>query len=87
MALNEIILLERRKELAFEGHRYWDVRRWKKGDYFRQPLNRIEITLNGASYTYAVKKLEDRVYDDKMNWYPIPQSEIINTGWTQNASW
>jgi hypothetical protein len=83
----DIIMHERRVELGFEGHRYWDVRRWKKGDYFRQPLNRIEITLNGASYTYAVKKLEDRVYDDKMNWYPIPQSEIINTGWTQNASW
>jgi hypothetical protein len=83
----DLIMHERRVELGFEGHRYWDVRRWKKGEYFRQPLNRIEITLNGSSYTYAVTKLEDRVYDDKMNWYPIPQSEIINTGWTQNAGW
>jgi len=83
----DLIMHERRVELGFEGHRYWDVRRWKKGIYFRQPLNRIEITLNGSSYTYVVKKLEDRVYDDKMNWYPIPQSEIITTGWAQNTGW
>lgn len=80
---------ERNVELGFEGHRFWDVRRWKKGNtYFKAPLNRIEITFDGASkYTYAVKKLEDRVYEDKMNWYPISQSEIIKTGWTQNPGW
>lgn len=83
------IMHERRVELGFEGHRYWDVRRWKLGGtYFNKPLNRIEITLNGTAYTYAVKKLEDRVYDDKkMNWYPIPQNEIVKTGWMQNTGW
>jgi hypothetical protein len=83
------IMHERRVELGFEGQRYWDVRRWKLGGtYFNQPLNRIEITLNGSTFNYAVKKLEDRVYDDKkMNWYPIPQNEIIKTGWAQNAGW
>jgi len=85
----DAIMHERRVELGFEGHRFWDVRRWKKGStYFNAPLNRIEITLNGSAYTYAVKKLEDRVFDDKkMNWYPIPQNEIVKTGWTQNNGW
>lgn len=79
---------ERNVELGFEGHRQWDVRRWKKGSYFGQPLQRIEITYNGSSsFTYAVKKLEDRVWEEKMNWYPIPQSEISKTGWKQNAGW
>ncbi len=79
---------ERNVELGFEGHRFWDVRRWKKGSYFSAPLRRMEITYNGgSSYSYAVKKLEDRVYHDYMNWYPIPQSEIIKTGWTQNSGW
>lgn len=79
---------ERNVELSFEGHRFWDVRRWKKGStYFKNPLKRIEITFDGTNYTYAVKKLEDRVYEDKMNWYPIPQSEITKTGWVQNAGW
>lgn len=79
---------ERNVELGFEGHRFWDVRRWDKGTtYFKAPLNRMEITFDGTTYTYNVKKLEDRVYESKMNWYPIPQSEIIKTGWTQNAGW
>lgn len=80
---------ERNVELSFEGHRFWDVRRWKKGGtYFKAPLNRVEITFDGSSkYTYVVKKLEDRVFEDKMNWYPIPQSEIVKTGWTQNTGW
>jgi hypothetical protein len=80
---------ERRVELGFEGQRYWDVRRWKQGStYFGAPINRIEITQSGTSFTYAVKKLEDRVFDDKkMNWYPIPQNEIVKTGWTQNNGW
>jgi hypothetical protein len=36
---------------------------------------------------YEVKKLEDRHYSEKMNWYPIPQSEITKTGWYQNSGW
>ncbi|MCU7549809.1 RagB/SusD family nutrient uptake outer membrane protein [Chitinophagaceae bacterium LB-8] len=84
----EAIMHERRVELGFEGHRLWDVRRWKKAaTYFKAPLNRMEITFDGSKFTYAVKKLEDRVYEEKMNWYPIPQNEIVKTGWAQNTGW
>ena len=83
----ERIESERNAELAFEDHRFWDVRRWKKAAYFKMPLNRIEITNNGSSLTYAVKKLEDRSFDDKMYWYPIPQNEISKTSWAQNTGW
>lgn len=79
---------ERMVELAFEGKRYWDVRRWKKGTtYFNQPVSRIEITKTGDNFNYTVKTLENRVFTEKMNWYPIPQSEISKTGWDQNPSW
>lgn len=79
---------ERNVELSFENNRMWDVRRWKKGvTYFNGSVNRIEITNTGGSYAYAVKKLENRVFYDKMNWYPIPQSEIAKTHWTQNPGW
>ncbi|AHW60615.1 Starch-binding associating with outer membrane [Draconibacterium orientale] len=79
---------ERMVELAFEGKRYWDVRRWKKATtYFNQPVTRIEITKNGDDFNYEVKTLENRVFSEKMNWYPIPQSEISKTGWEQNPSW
>ncbi|PWK80093.1 putative outer membrane starch-binding protein [Mucilaginibacter oryzae] len=76
---------ERNVELSFENNRLWDVRRWKKGtSYFSKPANRIDITGAGV---YTVKKLEDRVFTQKMEWYPIPQAEISKTGWTQNPGW
>lgn len=79
---------ERMVELAFEDHRFWDVRRWKKGsEYFGKPVHRLVLTNTEAGIGYEVKKLEDRVYTEKMNWYPIPQSEIVKTGWTQNSGW
>ncbi|MGF7232101.1 RagB/SusD family nutrient uptake outer membrane protein [Arachidicoccus sp.] len=79
---------EREVEFGFENQRLWDVHRWNEGvDIFSKPVNRIEITQTGATYSYAVKKLEDRTFEDKMSWYPIPQSEISKTGWDQNPGW
>jgi hypothetical protein len=79
---------ERLVELAFEDQRFWDVRRWQKGTtYFNKPVTRMEITRNGNELSYAVKALENRVFEEKMHWYPIPQDEISKTGWTQNPSW
>ncbi|RAI97594.1 putative outer membrane starch-binding protein [Chitinophaga skermanii] len=79
---------ERNVELGFEGHRFWDVRRWKLGlTYFNKPLRRMDITNNNGTFTYAVKNLEDRVFEEKMYWYPIPQAEITVTGWLQNTGW
>lgn len=78
---------ERNVELSFENNRLWDVRRWKKGTiYFNGPVNRIEINNNNVN-SYAVKKLEDRVFSAKMNWYPIPQTELAKTNWAQNPNW
>lgn len=78
---------ERRVEMGFEGQRLWDVRRWKQGATFNQPVNRMVITKTGTTLDYSVKKLENRKFSDKMYWFPIPQSEINKTGWTQNAGW
>ncbi|WP_276504894.1 RagB/SusD family nutrient uptake outer membrane protein [Terrimonas pollutisoli] len=79
---------ERNVELGFEDQRLWDVRRWKKGTtYFNKPVNRIEIIKNGTTYSYTVTNLENRVFENKMTWYPIPQDEITKTGWAQNSGW
>ena len=78
---------ERRVELGFEGHRLWDLRRWKTGTVLNQPVDRVVITKAGADLHYEVKKLENRTFSDKMYWFPVPQSEINKTGWTQNAGW
>ena len=83
---------ERRVEFCFEDQRFWDLRRWKKAEtYLAAPLKKIIITNTGTAtapvYTYEVKTLETRTFLPKMNWYPIPQSEISKTDWTQNTGW
>ena len=75
---------ERLVELAFENHRFWDVRRWKKGpQYFR--------TIQAASISSDLKLTRisvARQWDDKYYFYPIPQTEIKkNPNLSQNTGW
>ena len=75
---------ERLVELAFENHRFWDVRRWKKGaQYFKT----IQVANINSSLTLT-RSTVNRQWDDKFNFYPIPQSEIKkNPNLTQNTGW
>lgn len=77
---------ERMVELAFEGHRFWDVRRWKDGASQRSIIE-MQITKNGDRYTYN-RVPKSRYWDDKMYLFPIPDSEIRkNPNLTQNPGW
>ena len=75
---------ERAVELAFENHRFWDVRRWKKGaQYFRT----IQVANTGSNLMLN-RSTVTRQWDDKYYFYPIPQSELKkNPNLTQNAGW
>lgn len=77
---------ERMVELAFEGHRFWDIRRWKEGGI--TSIDRLEITKN-ANNSFTYKRVEKQlVWEDKMYFFPIPDSEIRkNTNLTQNTGW
>lgn len=89
--LRELIHQERRIELAFEGHRQWDLRRWlKAGTFLNEPLLAMRITrLTDSTFSYSEEVLEDRVFTDKMYLYPIPQEELIKyeAGMSQNPGW
>ncbi len=75
---------ERMVELAFENHRFWDVRRWKKGAQYFKTIQVASISA-GLQLTRATVS---RQWDDKYNFYPIPQSELKkNPNLTQNAGW
>ena len=77
---------ERMVELAFEGHRFWDVRRWKDGAS-QKSIIEMQITKNGDRYTYN-RVPKSRYWDDKMYLFPIPDSEIRkNPNLTQNPGW
>ena len=79
---------ERMVELAFEGHRFWDVRRWKEaGKYFKN-IYEMKITKNGDdTYTYN-RQTVTRQWDDKMYFFPIPVDQILRNGnLEQNPGW
>lgn len=85
----EIIRHERRIELAFEDHRLWDVRRWMIATKtLGVPARGIEISKSDTIFTYHVINIENRVFENKMYFYPIPQKELgIAKGWVQNPLW
>ncbi|RYE14541.1 MAG: RagB/SusD family nutrient uptake outer membrane protein, partial [Sphingobacteriales bacterium] len=69
---------ERRIELAFEEHRFWDVRRWLIADETEnQSMNGMEIRLTGTN-TFSYKKVFIRKHDFARKTYlwPFPQGEV-----------
>jgi hypothetical protein len=82
---------ERRVELAFEDHRYWDVRRWKIAESsLGAMIQGVNIAKDaGGAFSYSLFDLEKRVFESKMYLYPIPQSEIVkgNGNMVQNPGW
>ncbi|TLX71370.1 RagB/SusD family nutrient uptake outer membrane protein [Labilibacter sediminis] len=78
---------ERRVELAFEDHRFWDVRRWETGP--ETDIKGVTVVLNPfGGYVYNESDVETRVWDSKMNLYPIPQVERFkNPKLGQNPGW
>lgn len=84
---------ERKLELACEGHRYWDLRRWKDaaGKLTGLYVHGLKTTDNGGgTYTYDYITCDDapRQFPSKFYAFPIPSSEITNnplceqiTGW------
>lgn len=88
--MRAVIQHERRVELAFEEHRSWDVRRWKiASSTLGAPLMGVQIERKPlGGYTYMPVKVEQRVFQPKMHWYPIPQSEVLKLKqWKQNNGW
>lgn len=75
---------ERRVELAFEDHRFWDIRRWKIGDVVEDVYG-VKVSSTGEYTRYLVR---NRVWEDKMYLYPISKSELNkNPGLGQNEGW
>lgn len=87
--MRERIRNERRVELAFEEHRFFDVRRWKIASLTENtPLMAMKITKEqDNSFNYLVVKVEDRVFYDHMYLYPLPVAEVLKGSLTQNPGW
>jgi hypothetical protein len=85
-ALMEQYIDERRIELMYEEHRYFDLRRWMIApDELDDNALGIDLTAERnendpyTDYTYTnveLREIQQRAWDDKMYLYPIPDDEI-----------
>ena len=91
--LMKAIRQERKVELAYEGHYYWDMRRWKLSATAFTGIRlhglKIEQNANGSfNYIYVECDDKDRNFPTKMYRFPMPQAELDNNGAvTQYAEW
>jgi starch-binding outer membrane protein, SusD/RagB family len=77
--MRERIRNERRIELAYEEHRYFDVRRWLIAEEVEnESANGISIQKAGnGTLTYSVKQaLSGKNFQPQHYWFPIPIEEV-----------
>jgi hypothetical protein len=81
--MREAIRHERRIELAFEEHRFYDVRRWQIAmETENEPAYGMRINLESdSSFTYErIIALDGRKFEKQHYWLPIPLDEIQSSG-------
>lgn len=84
--MRELIRNERRLELCFENHRFWDLRRWNVS--LNETARGVNITTQDGVTKYDYVDVESRNYQDYMIYGPIPYTEINK--WSellQNDGW
>lgn len=87
--LREIIHGERAIELAFEGHRSWDLKRWKKSmDELNYRIQGWDITQEEARAYYTVSTIFNRKFYFRDYFWPIRELELVrNKNLVQNPGW
>ncbi|QJB29829.1 RagB/SusD family nutrient uptake outer membrane protein [Chitinophaga oryzae] len=83
---------ERKVELAFEGHRYWDLRRWRKAHIVLNNVrfhgHKVTSSGNGFDYTEVDCDKENRYFPASFYYLPITQNEIVtNPAMKQIQGW
>ena len=86
-AVFEALVHERKIELAYEGHLWWDMRRWKLAEeaYTGYRVHGLKITKEGSGYRYAYVDADgqDRKFLSRMYRLPIPDAELQNNNAVQ----
>ena len=87
--MRDRIKRERAVELAFEEHRYFDLKRWKMGDSnIGIQMNMMDVTGIANAPTYTKKPFgEPRFFSNKFYLYPLPLDEVQKSKMIQNPGW
>lgn len=87
--LREIIQMERGVELAFEGQRFWDLRRWKRSHIeLNAPIKGWDIEQKDAASYYREVVLYNQNFRLREYLWPIGVDELLrNKNLVQNPGW
>ncbi|MDR6783006.1 hypothetical protein ABIE26_000506 [Pedobacter africanus] len=88
--LRDIIQQERLIEMAFEGSRFWDLRRWKKaGELLNQPVYGWDVIRSDyADYNRRVLLFNQSFNSPRDYFWPIKDNSIrVNQNLVQNPGW
>lgn len=88
--MREIIHQERLIELAFEGQRFWDIRRWKEAmKLLNEPVQGWNYQGEGLDSYYTVTTYwAKRVFSTRDYLWPLKTETItINSNLVQNPGW
>ena len=83
---------ERKVELSYEGHLWWDMRRWKLADteYNNYRCHGLKPAGTEGNYTFEYVDCDgqDRKFPAKLYILPVPNSETnVNVAITQYPEW
>ena len=80
----EAVKHERRIELAFEDHRYWDLLRWKDAmEVLNKPVRGVKITKTGeGKWSYTQTEVATRTFLERNYYMPFTRSEVENSNHT-----
>ena len=78
--MREAIRLERRLELAYEGHRFFDVRRWMIAEQTdNQLMHGMQVKRNGSNVSYEPFNVRKHNFTRAMYLWPLPLKEIAKS--------
>jgi hypothetical protein len=85
------LMRERAVELAFEGLRWHDLRRWgvaAEKKYIEKTVIDFDRGANGKPLNLRERVVVTRVFEPKHNWLPLPTNQVnLYPSFGQNPGW
>lgn len=87
--LQDIIHQERLIEMAFEGSRFWDLRRWKTAaQVLNQPIKGWDVNQESMAGFYRERILYASKFELKDYFWPVKDGNLlVNKNLIQNVGW